>query len=127
LVPTYGDYVLWSGTTPDAGGWNSPAATGVLTDAAINNSAAISSGYVYVYVYQDSAPAVGDSYVRSSIYGPPWGNPPPTGTDSPNVIDLAPDDVSAPILGTYHVVPEPGTMALFGLGMLTLAARRRRK
>ncbi len=125
----YGDYVLWSGTTPDEGGFAGLYPTGTLTDAMVGGNT-ISDGYVYGYVYETGAPSAGDAYLMTQIYGPsttgPWGNagaalPPP-----PNEIDFAPSQGGVMGDSVNFVVPEPGTMALFGLGLLTIAARRRR-
>jgi hypothetical protein len=141
-LTSFGDYVIFSGTTTadpgvdGYGGWTANVPTGTITDAMVGGNT-VSSGYVYGYVYydQNSSGTVnnGDYYAYSPIYGPPtpvWGDagaalPPP-----PDTIDFAPlqePNVGLIVDGRYVVVPEPATMALFGIGMLTVAIRRRRK
>jgi len=123
---SFGDYVLFTGTTPDDGGWSGPTtATGPL-DPNLGGPA-VSSGYVYVYVYQGGTADVGDSYLRSPIYGNTWTDASQDPTPLPDNVDIAPS--SGNNMGSFFVVavPEPATMALFGIGMLTVAIRRRRK
>lgn len=124
IPSVYGDYVIWSGTTPLDGQWGGvSSSSGTLTDAAVNNNV-ISSGFIYAYVYEDGTPNIGDSFIRSpNIQGNTWGDPSKAQPDPSDLISLAPD--TGNVFGTYHVVPEPGSMALFGLGMLTIAVRRR--
>jgi len=122
---TSGDYVLASGSTPNLGGWGSPQSLGQLTDANVGGST-ISDGYIYMFVYQDGTPQAGDSYVRTSIYGNAWGDPTAPQPPPPDSIPAS-STTEDGVFGTYFVVPEPGTLALFGIGMLTIAARRRKR
>ena len=133
----YGDYVLWAGVTPDLGGWYT-----AITDLDGNNQYAnsdvgganINSGYVFAYVYIDGTPAQGEIFARSTMIGD--GTPSGLSDISvlpPDELDVAP---SATLVldtgpsGGFTVqpdIPEPGTLALFGLGLLTLAVRRKRR
>lgn len=126
-----GDYVLWHGDTDTDGGWFIQADnTGNRTDANVGNNV-ISDGYVYGYLYDSAAPVGGTPFMMTQIYGPTttgaWGNPLAAQPPPPDVIDFAPQQGSIMGDSVNFVVPEPGTMALFGLGMLTIAARRRRQ
>lgn len=133
---TYGDYVLWSGNTPADGGWTDPQQLNPpnFTDSDVG-SHSISSGHIYMYVYADATPTVGTEGVMTEIYGPNgtvpvvWGDQsaanPPAADELP-ASGAESDGVLGGRLG-FVVVPEPGTMALVGIGALTIAARRRRK
>ncbi len=121
---SFGDYVIFTGNTDIDGGLSSPVATGALGNSAVGGST-ISSGFVYMYVYEDGSPDVGDSYVRSEVYGNTWGDPGAALPPPPDAIDVAATEPA--VMGSFFVTPEPGTMALFGIGILTMAARRRRK
>ncbi|MCE9615688.1 MAG: PEP-CTERM sorting domain-containing protein [Lentisphaerae bacterium] len=123
----YGDYVLRSGADmPQAGSWGGSDAYQRYETTDVGG-AQPSSGFVYVYVYDSNTPTVGSSYIRSQIYPLPattWSDP-DNPLLTPPTIDLAPEQPA--LMGTHFVVPEPASMALFGIGMLTIAARRRRK
>jgi hypothetical protein len=136
MSATYGDYVLWSGVTPDDGGWSGSQSLGTYTDGNVGGNT-ISSGHVYIYAYNSPAPTVGTMGVMTVLYGPNavgpgqkvWADmnadPPPLADDIP----MSTDEFDGVLTGSngFVVVPEPGTMALLGIGMLTIAARRRRK
>lgn len=123
-IPVFDDYVLAAGSVGEPGGFffNNPNFT--KTDADVGNPVGgISSGYVYGFIYQDSTPDVGDFFGRSPIFGNTWADPNQNPAPAPDGVDFAPtQDI---VLDTYKVVPEPGTMALLGLGALTLAASRK--
>jgi len=134
---SYGDYVIWDGNTPDDAGFLNPEQLGTFTDLDVGGNT-VSSGHVYVYIYEDGTPNVGDQGIMTEIYGPNGSTPgstlnwadaganPPPDADSLPVSTSETDGVLGGSNG-FVVVPEPGTMALFGIGALTLAARRRRK
>jgi len=137
MSATYGDYVIWSGNTPDDAGFLNPEVLGTFTDADVGGQT-VSSGHVYVYIYQDGTPDVGDQGVMTEIYGPNGSTPGSTLNWANANADPKPDADPLPVstsetdgvLGGsngFVVVPEPGTMALVGVGALTIAARRRRK
>lgn len=137
---SYGDYVLWQGSTQIDGGWGDPTSIGTFTDLDVNGqhigpANVVSSGHVYVYIYDTTTtPQVNDRGIMTEIYGPNgdiqtvWQNAadPQSTADS---IAASTSDTDGVLGGSngFVVVPEPGTMALFGIGALTLAARRRRK
>lgn len=135
---THGDYVLWSGSTPDDGGWGSPQ-NFQLSDANIPGAGhSISEGHIYIYVYEDNSPSVGEFGIMSEIYGPNGTSPVVWANQTPGGLLPPADQISpstSPANGyfgegnpfRFQVVPEPGTMALMGIGALTIAARRRRK
>lgn len=95
-------------------GW---AGGGVLLQNFANVNPEPWSGTVYAKVYDAStAGAAGNSYQ--------WGSKTFAGLDAATggTYDLG--DVNP---GDWVAVPEPASMALFGLGLLTVAARRRMK
>lgn len=123
-----GDYVIYSGTTDIPGGWAVDEITPDIPNSSVGGNSA-HTGFVYGYAYFDvdsNGVDASDQYVRSPIFGNSWTDTTPE--------DNIPDQINfssgaGAVTGTSGLVvtPEPGTMALFGLGMLTMAARRRRK
>jgi hypothetical protein len=89
-------------------------------------------GYVYARIFQDAAPGVGDWYYAGALLATANLDPTKVPPDTPQSYNLNRDGVNGDAInGTYGAqvvpVPEPGTMALFALGVATLAAARRRR
>lgn len=115
-----GDYVLFSGLTTIPGGYNTDMDGSVLyTDANVGNHN-IGAGYLYIYIYQDSVPNVGDFYGRSPIVDTTI-----SGTMT-NIVNLSPS--SKNVLNTYTVgiVPEPSSIALLLIGLGLVGYRKLR-
>ena len=87
--------------------------------------ASIADGYVYVRVFDAQAGAIGigTDYLEGGMIGGPLTDSP----GSPSSYDLT--DVTGGTASQMDmvVVPEPATMALFGLGLAVLGLRKRRK
>lgn len=120
-----GDYLLDVGATPTDYGFASLTFIGQFSDSDVGGNT-ISDGYVFGVVYNSTPGGVGedDYYALSPIVGNSWGNAGTTPPPTPDKVDFAP---SSPNTMNAQVVPEPGTLALFGLGILTIVARRRRR
>lgn len=97
-----------------------------------DNGGRPNGGYIYARVFESLTPQVGDWYyagpVEIAINKAPTAEPP----DAPQVYAANRDGVNGdPINGAFGAqvvpVPEPGTIALFALGVATLAASRRRR
>jgi hypothetical protein len=94
-----------------------------------NTPAGHANGYVYVRVFQDATPAASEYY----YVGPVDSNQNKNSTATPTPDTAQPyqvnynttsgDAVDGVHASTITAVPEPGTLALFGLGMLALGGR----
>lgn len=98
------------------------------------------NGYVYLRVFDTDSPVFGSGYVSGSQAGTgaAWGGltqNPAFSSDYEQLDMAASGDAQADpnYPGVNHIpmnmtiVPEPGTFALFGVGLVTLVARRRRR
>jgi len=90
------------------------------------------SGYVYARIFQNAAPTAGNwYYVGSIIAASDLNSSDPLVTAQPYELNrdtLGGGDAIDGAFGAQVVpVPEPGTMALFAIGVATLAASRRRR
>lgn len=94
------------------------------------------TGYVYGRVFNTAAPTNGSFYAVSGFVGPSLAQatnfPPPLPDDldmglGPNNITLSGGDFDGAFGNplSIEVVPEPATLAFFGLGGLLVALRRR--
>jgi hypothetical protein len=141
-----GDYLLMQGGTPGVAGFPGNTVTGQAGNSDVGG-ADIHSGFIYAILYYDGSPAksstdglataptIGASALYSEIqdtsamqsYTPPGAVPPAS-----NPVDQI-DFAGGPVIddGSHFEVidnvPEPGTMALFALGVATIAWRRRKK
>ena len=140
-----GDYLVGQGGTPGTFGFVPTKVAGIATDALVGGND-VDAGFMYAIVYYDTIvpkgsttglatpPPIGASALFSETKmtadmlpftgTPPPPNDPAQGLDfggSPTIDDGTHGEVIA------DVVPEPGTMALFALGIATIAWRRRKK
>jgi len=124
----FGDYQTSDGTvyTGAAGqGYFGVQGTRYEDDALSGDGvgdAAFLAGSVYLRVFDSAAPAVNSWYYEGALSSPLFTDP--SLPDDYNFLDLAPS--TSPYDLNTQLVPEPGTFALFGLGLVTMIARRRR-
>lgn len=128
-----GDYVLWSQGTPANGGWTTPADLDGNTSYGSANVGGgnISLGYLYCFVFATNSANIvsGTMYGQSAMVSGPFGDiakPPftePTVDASPTDNRMVLDKTGL----TVQAVPEPGTLALLGIGLALVATRRLRK
>ena len=96
-----------------------------------DGGALANNGFVYARIFQDDVIDAGDWYFASMTIAASDLDSTP-GQDNPQTLEMNLDltfgdsiDQSAGY--SMQAVPEPGTLALFALGLTTLAVRRRRK
>jgi hypothetical protein len=112
-----GELILTSGATSSYG-YATPSALVEVFDAAAND------GWIIMRIYQDDTPDIGDLFYQSIT---------PTAPTLPAYDPLVPTSVfdhSATTAGSPQatngtVIPEPATLGLWGLGLLTILVRRR--
>jgi hypothetical protein len=130
-----GHWLIQQGGTPTVAGFPANSVT-IQAGNGLVGGADISDGYLYAIVYHETmAPGIGAAALYSEIqdtsamqtYTPPGAAPP--ASNPVDQIDFA--GASTVDDGTHNEVianvPEPGTMALFALGIATIAWRRRKK
>jgi len=124
---TLDDVVLTSRTTlaGGSGGFDEFLYDGGIVAAAFE-TAAYSTGYVYVRVFQDTNPGAGDKYYNSptlAISNINLADP----LRVPDKLDGNTNSGSQGDSLNLTIVPEPGTFAFLGIGGLLLAVRRMRR
>ena len=97
----------------------------------ISDTNFFANGYVYVrvfdYLQANGTPTNGTWFVEAAVSGPIYsqhaggGNPPAT------AVDITGGSGYSISLNDQVVVPEPTTMAIMGIGLLTLVSRRFRR
>ena len=121
---TSGDYILFQGYTTINGGWTGDldGSTNYVSSDVGGNP--LPSGYVYGRVFNtsSSSPTAGTWFVQSTLVQVlnEQTNIPP---DSPDVVDMAPS--SPAVMDQQVAIPEPGSLALLGVGAVALILRRR--
>ena len=128
-----GLYVLQSGFTPIAGGFGG-GLSNQFDDGDVGGAggsfAIFPGGEAWMYVYEDATPDPGDIYVRGKVITGGLNDTDPLGAAAlPQNLDASAGEPEAgKFENSPHVVtPEPGTMALFALGLITVVASRRRR
>ena len=112
-----GEIILASGAQSSYG-YASPS---VLVE---NSDAGINDGYIIMRIYQDDAPGLGDLFYQSIT---------PTAPTLPSYDPMVPTssfDHFATTAGNEQatngqIIPEPATLGLWGLGLLTILVRRK--
>ena len=89
------------------------------------------SGYIYGRIFQSSSPSVGQNYYAGPLLaasGFYWDGVNPAVQPLPPVYSMNDDPVDMNTT-SFQVIPEPGTMAMLALGIMTLggAAHKKRK
>ena len=80
------------------------------------------AGSLYLRVFDSTSPGINSWYYEGALSSPLFENP--SNPDDFNSLNLAPG--TSPYELNQQLVPEPGTFALFGVGLVTMLARRRR-
>ena len=80
---------------------------------------------IYVHKYQRLASS-GESVVIDGLWALTPGNNGGAGSADRLYFTAGPDEESHGLVGVLNPVPEPATLTLFGTGLGTLLARRRR-
>ena len=115
----------------DTGSFPTPGGAPPTSYDDLGANTVTAGGVVYGRIFQDEAPTAGDWYFVSD---PLAANDLTPGLNPPQVLHLNIDSNGS--LGdsldqtaghSFQVVPEPGTIALFGLGILTLLGSRRKR
>ena len=121
-----GDYVLFEGSCPYNGGWPGDLDGTAIYDETDTGGTYLPSGYVYARVFDiayGSAPTAGTWFLQSDLVPVvnEQTNVPP---DAPDVVDLVPSPGSG-AMDQQVAIPEPGSLALLGVGAVALILRRR--
>ena len=115
------DYLLFETNTTIAGGWGGDLDGSVVYSSANVGGNVLPSGYVYLRVFQDGTPGIGELYLNSALVPVvnQQTNVPP---DIPDSVDVS---LSEPV--SMSPVPEPASVSLVGLGLAIIARRYRAK
>jgi len=115
---TTGDAVYHS-EVPTALGWRDMGGEAYVIKQFSFDASRLDEVALRLYASTDENPSTPYDMIESQLYElPNVGDPPAAGST----------DITFDFSGQeWQVVPEPGTMALFGLGLMTLAAKRMRK
>jgi hypothetical protein len=134
LVFSGGDSVLKNYTLNENGmlAGNDPTQIN-FNDAGLTfpDKATFESGWAYLVVFDDPAPSLGDHYVAGSKDGVGTAKKLTAQPQTPPVpgdeFDMSAVAVDNMVPTSIPIVPEPGTFALLGVGLLTLAVRKARR
>jgi len=126
-----GDYILYEGSTTIDGGWVGDLDGTAVYDSSDVGGNPLPSGYVYGRVFNISSsmtPTAGTWFLQSSIV-PVTNeatNEPP---DQPDEVNMSPGTGPGPggaaVMDQQVAIPEPGSLALLGVGAVALILRRR--
>lgn len=121
--------LLYSTFGPEVGGWGGGVTdldgANIYLDSGFGTN--LANGYIYARIFDVAAPWSGDHYFDSGLADAlEWTNVPP-GTTS---LDVAPGGATDPgwaVNQTIAAIPEPMSMALFGVGLVSIAILRLRR
>lgn len=117
---------------PEAGGWGLIVTD--LDDPAGGNfiyndttfGVTLANGWIYCRVFDEAVPFTGGHYFESALVDAnEWTNVPPVWTSLD--ITQGGTDPGFAVNQVIGVIPEPMSMALFGLGLVSVAILRRRR
>ena len=110
-----GEVILFAGPTTTYG-YANPSPLVEVFDAAAND------GWVFMRIFESIAPVEGDLYYQSAPTAPRLPD------YDPLVVTSSFDHQATPggaQMSANEIIPEPATLALWGLGLLTIVVRRK--
>ncbi len=125
---TSGDYIFYQGSCPANGGWLGDLDGTAIYDETDTGGTYIPSGYVYARVFNTltTSPTAGTWFVQSSLV-PVVNEQTNTPADPLDRVDIAPTAGSGTMNQQVSAVPEPASVAMFGLGAVAVLFWRRRR